>query len=249
MKTMVLLLFIFFSITELKASNYPKVYSISNNIELIQLSEYFYIHKTYTFYEFGQFSSNGVIVVKNGKVLMIDTPISIEDTKKIVSYINDSLQASLVKFIGSHYHNDCIGGMAYLNEKNVVTILNEKTKQICIEKNLPLPDKTFNKNLSFNFEGIDVECYYFGGGHTVDNIVVYFPYEQLLFGGCLVKSSTTQNMGNTADATPKEWAKTLKKVQASFKDVELVIPGHGDYGTSELIDHTIDLAEKFFGEN
>ena len=39
-------------------------------------------------------------------------------------------------------------------------------------------------------------CYYFGGGHSEDNIAVWIPSAKLLFAGCMVKEMAAQNAGN-----------------------------------------------------
>jgi metallo-beta-lactamase class B len=122
-----LLLFIVCS-TGIGAQDKPFMLIVSPDIELIALNENFFIHQSFTNSEqYGRFSSNGLLYVKNGKALMIDTPISNEDTERIYRYLLDSLGVKVTHFIGGHYHNDCIGGMDYLKSVGVNTLLNSNS--------------------------------------------------------------------------------------------------------------------------
>lgn len=245
MKTLTLALIICSLSVNLLAQTKPTIIQINNDIQLIEITTNFYIHLSFTNDDtFGRFSSNGAIVIKNGKALMIDTPVNMEDTKEITNYLANKMNVKVTTFIGGHYHNDCIGGMQHLKENGVMCVLGKKTKEKCIAYNLPLPDTTFEETLDFIFEDIKVNCRYFGGGHTNDNIVVYFPDYKILFGGCLIKSLESKTMGNIADAVLNEWGPTVIKVQHAFNDVKVIIPGHGEPGGKELLTHTIQLVTK-----
>jgi metallo-beta-lactamase class B len=218
---------------------------INDDIELIQLADGFYMHQTFgNSLDFGRFSSNGLLVIKNGKAFMIDTPVSNETTAKIAEYLKDSMNVQIQLFTGGHFHVDCIGGMEYLKNAGVKTFLNCRTEKKCKELKLPLPDTTFDEKYLFNFEGIPVECRFVGGGHSADNITVYFPDQKILFGGCFVKSSNSTNLGNLQDAVTGEWKASIQKVIDLYPSVHTVIPGHGDFGGIELLYHTIDLVDK-----
>lgn len=223
---------------------------INSDIRLIEICDNFYVHESFTFSsQYGRFSSNGMLVVKNGKALMIDTPYTNEEAEAIYNFLKDSMQITITTFIGGHYHNDCIGGMEYLKSKGVKTILSDQTKSFCAQLDFPLPDTTFTKSLKSNFEHIEFECNYLGGGHSADNIVVYFPKEKVLFGGCLIKAAESKNIGNTADAVVNEWMATVEKVMKQYPKVEVVIPGHGNYGNARLLTHTIDIVENYIQNN
>jgi metallo-beta-lactamase class B len=219
---------------------------INNDIELIQISDGFYIHQTFDNSPgFGRFSSNGLLLIKNGKAFMIDTPVTNETTGKIAAYLKDSMGVQIQFFTGGHFHIDCIGGMEFLKSSGVKTILNKRTESKCIENNLPIPDTTFDENYFFNFEGVPVECRFVGGGHTADNIIVYFPDQKILFGGCLVKSLNSVNLGNLQDAVIGEWKTTIQRIIDLYPSVKIVVPGHGDYGGIDLLYHTIELVDKY----
>ena len=226
---------------------YAGTIKINDDIEFIEIAEGFYVHKA--LYALpntnGKFPSNGMIVIKNGKALMIDTPFTLEQTETICNYLKDSMNVEVEFFIGGHSHADCIGGMEIFKNTNTKTILNIRTKNICLEKGLPLPDVTFDSLYVIDFQGIKAECHYFGGGHTIDNTVVFFPEAKILFGDCLIKSLDSQNLGNLQEAVVCEWKSTVDKIISTLGPIKYVIPGHGNYGSDELLKHTIRLVEKY----
>jgi metallo-beta-lactamase class B len=223
---------------------YKKI-EINNDLRLIQLNEHFYIHVSWVNSEnFGRFPSNGLLLVKNGKALIIDTPMEESLTADLYNYLLDSMKVKIEEFIAGHSHNDCMGGIAFLHEKNVHSIALDLTKQKCIEQKLILPKQTFSDSLIFKFYGEVVKCIYTGPGHTEDNISVYFPNRKILFGGCMIKSLPSRSLGNTADAVVSKWDSSVEKLKLQCSDAKIVVPGHGGFGDIGLLDHTIKLVKE-----
>lgn len=218
---------------------------INEDIELIHLKDSIFIHKTWEDSEtYGRFSSNGMIIIKNKQAIMIDTPMDNEKTKKITEYLKDSMHVELTKLIIGHYHTDCLGGLEYIHSKGIESIANSRTISKCTELDLEIPTTSFNDSLIINFNGKIIKCHFFGGGHTFDNITVWIPDNKILFGGCLVKTYNAIALGNIADAVIDDWSKTIQNTLNQYSDIKIVVPGHGEYGGSELLDHTIELVEK-----
>lgn len=217
---------------------------INDDIFLHQIKDSVYTHVTYhTDALYGRFSSNGLVLIKNGEALMIDTPMDNEQTRVLCEYLLNTMGVKVTKFIVGHFHNDCIGGLEYLKSIGVETIANSLTVELCFKHSLPVPSHSFTDFLKFSFNGEEVICQYFGGGHTVDNIVVWFPAQKVLFGGCLIKSIHSSNLGNMADAVLGSWKQTVLKVIDTFPEAEVVIPGHGAIGNFALLNHTVKLVE------
>ena len=242
----VLLLF-FFTIESTRAQD--KAIHINSDLKLIPLSESFYVHTSYYHYpDFGRVASNGLIFIQKGKALLIDTPGDNEQTKQLVNFLRDSLHLEIIKIIVGHSHNDCIGGLDYFHSLGIESVSGLLTQDKCRNENLPIPSIAFQKKLQFDFCGTTIICQYFGGGHTLDNIVVYFPEEKVLFGGCLIKSLHSKNLGYTGEADMQNWDKTVELLLKAYPEIDCVIPGHGAYGDYKLLYHTIDLVKKNRGK-
>jgi metallo-beta-lactamase class B len=70
---------------------------------------------------------------------------------------------------------------------------------------------------------------------------VWFPSAGILFGGCLVKAETANDLGNVADADLRNWAKAVQAVRDRYPEAAVVVPGHGAVGTPQALAHTVDL--------
>lgn len=218
---------------------------IDNDIQLIPLGDSVYIHQTWDEMDgYGRFSSNGLVLIQGGQALMIDTPMDNEKTKRLVTYIADSLNSKVTRLIIGHFHDDCLGGLEYLQSTGVESVANTMTINFCRELGLPVPEIPFADSLNFDFNGEEIECRYFGAGHTADNITVWLPGKKILFGGCLIKSLESTGLGNLSDAVVAEWDTTVGKLMQEYTGIQTVVPGHGNAGGAELLPHTIQLVEK-----
>ncbi len=218
---------------------------IDNDIQLIHLQDSIYIHLTWhSLDNYGRFPSNGLIVIKKGQALMIDTPMDNTKTERLTKYLRDTLSADLTRLVIGHFHDDCLGGLEYLQSIGIVSIANSLTIAKCKEVGLPVPSVSFTDSLTFDFNGEQIDCRYFGAGHSFDNITVWIPGKKILFGGCLIKSKDSKGLGSLSDAVVPDWDITISKLMKRYPDIRTVIPGHGDFGGTELLMHTIDLVEK-----
>jgi glyoxylase-like metal-dependent hydrolase (beta-lactamase superfamily II) len=64
---------------------------------------------------------------------------------------------------------------------------------------------------------------YMGPTHTPDGIFVYFPEEEVLYGGCILK----EQLGNLTFANLEEYPKTLQKLRDLHLRIGIIVAGHG----------------------
>lgn len=193
---------------------------------------------------FGRVASNGLIYTDGGQAYLFDTPINDALTKDLLDWIRDSLHAEVIGFVPNHWHEDCMGGLAYLQQKGIPSFANRRTVEIAGERGLPVPGIAFEDSLTLWLNEQPVKCYFPGPAHSMDNIVVWLPNEEILFAGCLCKEMASAGLGNTADGSLPEWATTIEKIQTAFPHALIVVPGHGKPGGPELLQHTRDLCPK-----
>ena len=115
------------------------------------------------------------------------------------------------------------------------------TIDIAKSHNLPIPSHGFKDSIQLELGDKLINCYYFGAAHSLDNIVVWIPSEQILFAGCMIKSINSKDLGNTVDGDLIAYPKTIDKLINKFPTVKIVIPGHGPFGGFDLIQHTRNL--------
>jgi len=151
------------------------------------------------------------------------------------------MNVEIVGFIPNHWHEDCMGGLGYIHKQGIKSYANQQTIDIAKTKDLPVPVYGFKDSLELKLGEKLIDCYYLGAAHSMDNIVVWIPSEKILFTSCMVKNMLSKNLGNTADGDLISYPMTLTKVMKKFPSAKIVIPGHGEYGGLELIEHTLEL--------
>ena len=215
----------------------------SETLLIIQISEHVYQHISFLDVEgFGKVPCNGMIVSCKNEAVIFDTPPNDETSRELIEWVTKSLKCKITAVITTHYHIDNLGGLNEFHRQGITSYAYKKTIQIAKEKGLPVPEHSFSKSLNLKVGNEKVHIEFFGEGHTCDNVVGYFPLENIMFGGCLIKE-VGAGKGNLEEANVKAWSETVRKVKAKYPKVKTVIPGHGQTGGSELLDYTIKLFE------
>lgn len=218
---------------------------INNDLQIIKLTNTCYLYTGWAdMGKWGRIGSNGLVVVAKGKAFLIDSPTIESQTVELAWWFDKNLDVKFESFVPGHWHDDCVGGMAWLNRNKVKTYACNKTNNILASKGGEQAVESFSDSLTLAVGNINIELYFLGGGHTTDNIVVWIPSEKLLFGGCMIKDIEATNIGNTSDAAPlNEWLQTIERIEQKFPDVKCIIPGHGKIGGKELLKHTKQIIE------
>lgn len=217
-----------------------KLYT-SQNLSITQISENTFLHVSYKqTNDFGNVPCNGLIVRSNKDVIIFDTPTNDKSSEELIKWINETLQCKIIAVIPTHFHDDCLGGLNAFNKHAIPSYANYKTIELVKENNLVVPKISFRDSLILKVGEANVIIKFFGEGHTKDNVVGYFPGENILFGGCLIKELNASK-GYLGDATIKDWSATVENIKKEYPNVKIVVPGHGAYGDIKLLDYTINL--------
>jgi metallo-beta-lactamase class B len=183
-----------------------------------------------------------MVVAYKNEAVIFDTPTDNETSFELINWVTKSLKCKITAVIATHYHIDNLGGLNEFHKQGIPSYAYYKTVQIAKENGLPEPQHCFDKFLELEIGNEKVSVEFFGEGHTCDNTVGYFPLEDIMFGGCLIKEAGS-GKGNLEEANVKEWSETVRKVREKYPNVKKVIPGHGKLGGIELLDYTIRLFE------
>ena len=219
----------------------PKNIYQSKDLIIKQIDKSSYEHISYSqTNDFGKVPCNGLIVRNNNEVIVFDTPIDDKSSQELIKWIKEELHCKINAIIPTHFHNDCLGGLKAFHDNAVPSYAYFKTIELAAENKYVVPQNSFRDSLNLKVGNENVIVKFFGEGHTKDNIVGYFPNENIMFGGCLVKELDA-GKGYLGDANVAEWSTTVEQVKKSYPNVKTVVPGHGDFGNSKLLDYTIKL--------
>lgn len=214
-----------------------------SNLTITKLTENFYIFTTYQVYGGSRFPANGMYVTTEEGVILIDTPWDTTQFQPLLDSIEVKHQQRVVLCIATHSHEDRTGGLEFLRQRGVKTYTSKKTDKLCKERNRKRAEFTFEKDTTFVIGNYSFQAFYPGEGHTPDNIVTWFPKEKVLYGGCLIKSTEAQDLGNLGDANVKAWPATLQRLQKQFKNPAYIIPGHQGWSSVNSLEHTLKMAQ------
>jgi metallo-beta-lactamase class B len=222
----------------------PKAESIriSDDVFVQPIAPGVWVHTTYyNLPEYGRCPANGLVVVDGNDALLIDLPWTNELTATLFDWIAQSQGAAVKVVVPTHFHQDCMGGLEEAHRRGAISYGLDKTIDIARQKHLPVPQIPYRFRTMVRCAGTVVLVTHFGSGHTADNVVAWLPKQGVLFGGCLIKSMDSQSLGNMAEGDLAAYPTTLRRVQVAYRHAKIVVPGHGDWGGPELIDHTLEL--------
>lgn len=227
--------------TQKKAGSGVAALFQSDQLVINQISNNTFQHISYKqTNDFGNVPCNGLIVRSSNKVIIFDTPTNDSTATALIQWITNTLHCTIIAVIPTHFHDDCLGGLQAFHNQNIPSFANAKTIELAGKNKLIVPQNSFTDSLVMQIGDKKVIARYFGEGHTKDNIVGYFPAEDVLFGGCLIKEIGATK-GYLGDANLTQWSATVEKVKQGYPNVKFVIPGHGRHGNRELLDYTINL--------
>jgi metallo-beta-lactamase class B len=213
----------------------------SPTLQVEQLTENTFIHTSYLqAMGFGKVVCNGLVVKSGSEAIIIDTPVNDSVSAELIYWVENTLRCKIKAVIVTHFHVDCLGGLEAFHKRNIPSYANQKTIALAEQDSATIPQKGFTSKLELSLGTQKVIGHFLGEGHTIDNIIVYYPSEKVLFGGCLVKTNGS-GKGNLTDANIKKWSNTVEKVKATYPQAKRIIPGHGPHGDQELLDYTINL--------
>ncbi len=219
----------------------PKVVYQTEDLIITQLSKHTFQHTSYFLSEdFGKVDCNGLIVHDKNEVVVFDTPADSSSSDELIKWVKNGLKSRIIALIPTHFHFDCVGGLKEFDRINIPSYANLKTIEFTKAKGFNVPTNGFKDSLILEVGNKKVIAKFFGEGHTRDNVIGYFPTENVMFGGCLIKEPGA-GKGNLEDANVSEWSKTVRKIKNEYPNVSLIIPGHGKYGDKELLNYTINL--------
>jgi len=216
----------------------------TNSLNITKLTSNCYIYTTYHAYKGDIASANGLYVVTNNGVVMIDTPWDTTQFQPLLDSIEARHHQKVVLCIATHSHADRTAGLEFYRQKNIKTFTSTQTDSLSKINNYQRAEFHFTKDTTFTIGQLTFQTFYPGPGHTADNIVVWFPQQKILYGGCFIKSTEATDLGYIKEANLQAWPTSLKKVQQKFPQPKFIIPGHDSYASLNSINHTLKLLQQ-----
>ncbi|RYZ52848.1 MAG: subclass B1 metallo-beta-lactamase, partial [Sphingobacteriales bacterium] len=218
-------------------------------LEISHLTGDFYVYTTWKDLETGPFPSNSMYLVTDAGVVMFDTPWDTTQFQPLLDSMDARHHKEVVLCISTHFHDDRTAGLAFLAAKGITTYTSAHTRELSRKEGNPLARAVFQTDTSFSVGGYHFQTYYPGPGHSPDNILIWFPKDQVLYGGCFIKSTESRSLGNLSDADPATWLHSVTKALKQFPKPRFVIPGHMDWSDKHSLEHTRQLIRDYLKQS
>ena len=158
---------------------------------------------------------------------MIDTAWGAKNTAALLAEIEKQIGLPVTRAVSTHFHDDRVGGVDVPSGGwggNVRITVDTPASRA--EGN-EIPTHSLRRTLIERGRSAlrSVELFYPGAAHSTDNLVVYVPSANVLYGGCAVHELSSTSAGNVADADLAEWPTSVERIQKHYPEAEVVIPG------------------------
>ena len=208
----------------------------------------FYVYTTYNTYQDSKVRANGVYLVTKKGVVLFDTPWDTTQFQPLLDSIQNRHNKKVIIAFATHWHSDKTAGLEYYKQLGIKTYTTQLTDELSKKNNAKRAQFLMSKDTSFVVDQYQFETFYPGEGHTQDNIVIWFPKEKILLGGCLIKGAKDENLGFLGDGNKIEYANTLLKVQRKFPNPRFIITTHSDWKNINSLKNSIRMAKQLRAE-
>ena len=144
-----------------------------------------------------------------------------------------------------HFHDDRVGGVDVLRAAGVATYASPSTRRLAEAEGNEIPHAFSRRTLIERGRSAlrSVELFYPGAAHSTDNLVVYVPSANVLYGGCAVHELSSTSAGNVAMPIWLNGPPPLSGFKNTTRKQKVVIPGHGLPGGLDLLQHTANVVK------
>jgi cyclase len=171
-------------------------------------------------------AGNITMLVGQKYVILIDAKFP-NDHDGIMKIIGGVTKLPVRYVINTHMHPDHAGGNPAMQMIGADVIASENGRRIMAERQAPgLANITLRDYLRVYLDDMPIDLYYFGRGHTDNDIVIHLPTKKMLIAGDLfaLYGPYREVIDYTAGGSLRDWTRTLERVLQL--DFDTVIPGH-----------------------
>ncbi len=243
MRTIILTVAFIFSLTTIFAQ------AGNTKLTISHLTGDFYIYTTYNTYQESQVPANGMYLITDNGVVMFDTPWDTTQFQPLLDSIKLKHNKSVTMCFATHWHSDKTNGLDYYRQLGIKTYTTVLTDELSKKNNKKRAEFLMTKDTVFTVGQYSFETYYPGQGHTIDNIIIWFEKEKILYGGCLIKGADDENLGYLDDGNVTAYASTLKNVQQKCRKPAFIIIAHSDWKNIHSLKHSLMMAKELKKKN
>lgn len=207
------------------------------------LNDKLFVYQSFNHFKGVEYNANAMYLVTKDGVVLFDVPWQESQYQTLLDSIKVKHQLPVIAVFVTHSHEDRAGDLSFFNALNIRTYASAKTNHILREQGRAEATHLIEIGKTYKFGKEKFAVEFFGEGHTSDNLTIWFPKYKVLNGGCLVKGSAAENLGNVAEANLYAWPKTINEISQKHPKIKQVIPGHDAWRGEGHLSNTLKLLE------
>jgi Zn-dependent hydrolases, including glyoxylases len=204
----------------------PAVQAQEKPLLIEKINSKLYLYTTFNTFDGTKYAANAVYLITKKGVILFDTPWDSTQYQPLLDSIKRKHNLPVIAVYATHWHEDRAGGFAYYNRIGIPTYATKMTNDLLKANHKAQAAHLVDINKIYKIGGQSFVLNFFGPGHSMDNVVVWFPEYKILDGGCFIKSSEARDLGFTADGDVKSWKPSLARLLTKYPQINMVIPGH-----------------------
>jgi len=211
-------------------------------IDIVKLKDNLYVLTSSSPTPRETFSGGNVAVfITDGGVTLVDDKLA-GWGQAVLDKVKSVTNKPVTRIINTHTHGDHTGNNNFFGA-NVEIVAHENTKTNMEkmdafkgENAKYLPAKTYKDTMTIGTGKDRIDLYYFGAAHTSGDTFVVFPALRVLHTGDAFawKDGPLCDRGNGGSCV--DFPRTLQKMMAGIKNIDIVIPGHSPMMTMKDVD-------------
>jgi len=229
---------------EKPADNFLTQLQADYPVTLSKIAETVWVHTTnYKLPGQNPIPVNGLIVVDGEDVILVDGAWGELATLSLLEKVKSETGKAVTKMVVTHHHMDRTAGVDVAEWQGIQIFTHPDTAVLAARSGFPAPNTSVAalKDKGARTAVGSIEVAFPGPGHAPDNLVVYIPSADILYGGCAVRGAGSKTLGNTDDADLAAWSESLNWMKTTYPKTKVVVPGHGKGANLSLIDATLAL--------
>jgi len=213
-------------------------------VALSKVAEGVWVHTThYTLPGQSPIPINGMVVADGEELILIDGAWGELATLSLLEKIKTEIGKTPTKMIVTNHHADHTAGVDAAEWQGLQVFTHPNTPSLAVSLGFPTPDTSVAalKNPRSRTKVGDLEIAFPGHGYTSNNLVVYIPSADILYGGDAIRGAGSKSLGNDSDTDLEKWTENLLWIKTTYPKAKLVVPGHGKGSNLSLVDATLAL--------
>ena len=186
---------------------------------------------------------NGLVVEDGEELILVDGAWGELATLSLLAKIKAETGKTPAKMIVTHHQSVKTAGVDAAEWQGLKVFTHPETPRLAAKAGFPAPDTTVAalKAPKSRTKVGSIEIAYPGHAHAEDNLIVYIPSANVLYGGSTVRGAGAKSLGNLVNADLEKWAESLQWIKATYPEAKVVVPGHGKGANLSLLDATYAL--------